>query len=131
MSKQIIFTKQIINAKEALKIGLVNDIYPQNELMNKAKILAEKILKNGNIAIRKAKIAINEGTKYINKDKNIFKLKCSCQNYDWGQYANNSLVTTALRKNGEKVDDNKRYAEYWMGTHPNGPSKIIKNNQEI
>ena len=131
MSKQIIFTKQIINAKEALKIGLVNDIYPQNELMNKAKILAEKILKNGNIAIRKSKIAINEGTKYINKDKNIFKLKCSCQNYDWGQYANNSLVATALRKNGEKVDDNKRYAEYWMGTHPNGPSKIIQNNKEI
>ena len=40
MSKQIIFTKQIINAKEALKIGLVNDIYPQNELMNKTKVLA-------------------------------------------------------------------------------------------
>ena len=41
MSKQIIFTKQIINAKEALKIGLVNNIYPQNELMDKARELAE------------------------------------------------------------------------------------------
>ena len=131
MSKQIIFTKQIINAKEALKIGLVNNMYPQNELMDKARELAEIISKNSHNAIKKAKTAINEGTKYINNEKNIFKLKCSCQNYDWGQYANNSLVATALRKNGEVVDEKKKYAEYWMGTHPNGPSKIIKDNREI
>ena len=131
MSKQIIFTKQIINAKEALKIGLVNNIYLQNELMDKARELAEIISKNSHNAIKKAKTAINEGTKYINNEKNIFKLKCSCQNYDWGQYANNSLVATALRKNGEEVDEKKKYAEYWMGTHPNGPSKIIKDNREI
>ena len=131
MSKQIIFTKQIINAKEAFKIGLVNNIYPQNELMDKARELAEIISKKSHNAIKKAKTAINEGTKYINNEKNIFKLKCSCQNYDWGQYANNSLVATALRKNGEEVDEKKKYAEYWMGTHPNGPSKIIKDNIEI
>ena len=131
MSKQIIFTKQIINAKEALKIGLVNNIYLQNELMDKARELAEIISKNSHNAIKKAKTAINEGTKYINNEKNIFKLKCSCQNYDWGQYANNSLVATALRKNGEVVDEKKKYAEYWMGTHPNGPSKIINDNREI
>ena len=131
MSKQIIFTKQIINANEALKIGLVNNIYLQNELMDKARELAEIISKNSHNAIKKAKTAINEGTKYINNEKNIFKLKCSCQNYDWGQYANNSLVATALRKNGEEVDEKKKYAEYWMGTHPNGPSKIIKDNREI
>ena len=131
MSKQIIFTKQIINANEALKIGLVNNIYLQNELMDKARELAEIISKNSHNAIKKAKTAINEGTKYINNEKNIFKLKCSCQNYDWGQYANNSLVATALRKNGEEVDEKKKYAEYWMGTHPNGPSKIINDNREI
>ena len=124
-------SKQIINANEALKIGLVNNIYLQNELMDKARELAEIISKNSHNAIKKAKTAINEGTKYINNEKNIFKLKCSCQNYDWGQYANNSLVATALRKNGEEVDEKKKYAEYWMGTHPNGPSKIIKDNREI
>ena len=131
ISKQIIFTKQIINTKEALRIGLINSIYPQNELMNKAKELSEIISKNSNNAIKKAKLAINEGNKYIDNNKNIYKLKCAFQNYDWGQYANNSLVATALIKNGEKIDDNKRYAEYWMGTHLNGPSKIIKNNKEI
>ena len=131
MSKQIIFTKQIINAKEALRIRLINNIYPQKELMNKAKEISEIILKNSNIAIKKAKLAINEGTKNVKNDKNIYKLKCAYQNYDWGQYANKSLVAKALRKNGETVDEKKRYAEYWMGTHPNGPSKIIKKNKEI
>ena len=131
MSKQIMFTKQIINAKEALRIRLVNNIYPQNELMDRAKELSKMISKNGNNAIKKAKKAINEGNRNVANDKNIYKLKCACQNYDWGKYANDSLVATALRKNGEKVDDKKRYAEYWMGTHPNGPSKIIKNNKEI
>ena len=131
MSKQIMFTKQIINAKEALRIRLVNNIYPQNELMDRAKELSKMISRNGNNAIKKAKKAINEGNRNVANDKNIYKLKCACQNYDWGKYANDSLVATALRKNGEKVDDKKRYAEYWMGTHPNGPSKIIKNNKEI
>jgi mannose-6-phosphate isomerase len=131
MSKQIMFTKQIINAKEALRIRLINNIYPQNELMDRAKELSKMISKNGNNAIKKAKKAINEGNRNVANDKNIYKLKCACQNYDWGKYANDSLVATALRKNGETVDDKKRYAEYWMGTHPNGPSKIIKNNKEI
>jgi len=131
MAKQIIFTKQIINAKEALRIRLVNNIYPQNELLERAKELSKMISRNGNNAIRKAKIAINEGNRNVENDKNIYKLKCACQNYDWGKFANDSLVATALRKNGENVDDKKKYAEYWMGSHPNGPSKIIKNNKEI
>ena len=133
MSKQIMFTKQIINAKEALRIGLVNSIYSEKELINKAKELGILISKNSNNALRKAKLAINEGTKYIEKEKenNIYKLKCACQNYDWGQYSNCSLVAIALKKNEQEVDENKKYAEYWMGTHPNGPSKIIKENKEI
>ena len=133
MSKQIMFTKQIINAKEALRIGLVNSIYSEKELINKAKELGILISKNSNNALKKAKLAINEGTKYIEKEKenNIYKLKCACQNYDWGQYSNCSLVAIALKKNEQEVDENKKYAEYWMGTHPNGPSKIIKENKEI
>ena len=53
--------------------------------------------------------------------KNIYKLIYASQNYDWGQPAKNSLVATALRKNNLPVDESKRYAELWMGTHINGP----------
>ena len=43
MAKQMIYTGQNIKAEEALKIGLVNAIYPQEELMNEAKKLAINI----------------------------------------------------------------------------------------
>ena len=70
MAKQMIFTGQNIKADEALRIGLVNDVYPQNELLNEAKKLADAIGKNGPNAIKNSKKAINEGTQ-VDMDKAI------------------------------------------------------------
>ena len=70
MAKQMIFTAQNIKAEEALRIGLVNAIYPQNELLNEAKKLAEIIGKNGPNAIKNSKKAINEGID-VDMDKAI------------------------------------------------------------
>ena len=61
MAKQIIFTGQNIKAEEALRIGLVNAIYPQNELLAEAKKLAKEISKNSDYAIKNSKKAVNEG----------------------------------------------------------------------
>ena len=61
MAKQMIFTGQNIKAEEALRIGLVNAVYPQNELLNEAKKLANTIAKNGQNAVKNSKKAINEG----------------------------------------------------------------------
>lgn len=60
-SKKLIFTALPIHAKEALQIGLVEDIVKSTDLLAKAIKLAEKIAKNGPIAIRQAKIAVNQG----------------------------------------------------------------------
>ena len=61
MAKQMIFTGQNIKAEEALRIGLVNAVYPQNELLNEARKLALSIAKNGQSAVRNSKKAINDG----------------------------------------------------------------------
>ena len=61
MAKQMIFTGQNIKAEEALKIGLVNAVYPQEELMNEAIKLALNIAKNSKNAVKLGKKAINEG----------------------------------------------------------------------
>ena len=50
-----------IKADEALRIGLVNAVYPQAELMDNALKLANKIAKNAPIAVRNCKKAMNEG----------------------------------------------------------------------
>ena len=70
MAKEMIFTAQNIKAEQALRIGLVNAIYPQNELLNEAKKLALTIAKNGANAIKNSKKAINEGMQ-VDIDKAI------------------------------------------------------------
>lgn len=61
MAKQMIYTARNIKADEALRIGLVNAVYPLEELLPAAKKLAETIAKNAPIAVRNCKKAINDG----------------------------------------------------------------------
>lgn len=61
MAKQLIYTGRNIKAEEALRIGLVNGVYPQAELMDAARKMAAAIAANAPIAVRACKKAINEG----------------------------------------------------------------------
>lgn len=61
MAKQLIYTARNIKADEALRIGLVNAVYPADELYAAAEKLASAIAANAPIAVRACKKAINEG----------------------------------------------------------------------
>ena len=61
MAKQLIYTARNIDAKEAYRIGLVNAVYPLEELLPAAKKMAATIAGNAPIAVRACKKAINEG----------------------------------------------------------------------
>ena len=61
MAKQLIYTARNIKAPEALRIGLVNAVYPAEELMGAAKKMASIIAANAPIAVRNCKKAINDG----------------------------------------------------------------------
>ena len=61
MAKQLIYTARNIKAPEAFRIGLVNAVYPQEELLPAAEKMAAGIAKNAPIAVRNCKKAINEG----------------------------------------------------------------------
>ena len=69
-AKEMIYAATNIKADEALRIGLVNAVYPLEELMPAAKKLAGKIAKNAPIAVRACKKAINEGLD-VDMDKAI------------------------------------------------------------
>ncbi len=60
-AKQMILTGDHINAGEALRIGLVDEVCPPEELMDKAREMAQKIASKGPLAIKAAKEAINLG----------------------------------------------------------------------
>ena len=65
---KLVYSALNIKADEALRIGLVNAVYPQAELMENVMKLANKIAKNAPIAVRHCKKAINEGiSKPINE----------------------------------------------------------------
>lgn len=61
MAKKMIFTGDFVKADEALRIGLVDAVYPPEELMNEAMKLAGKICAKGPVAVKTAKEAINLG----------------------------------------------------------------------
>lgn len=60
-AKEIIYGAVNIKADEAYRLGLVNSVYPLEELLPAAKKLAAKIAENAPIAVRACKQAINEG----------------------------------------------------------------------
>lgn len=60
-AKELTYTCDTIKADEAYRIGLVNHVYPQAELMDQAKKMAKKIIKQAPLAVGYAKHAINKG----------------------------------------------------------------------
>lgn len=79
-AKELIYAGNNIKAEEAFRIGLVNHVYPLENLMEEAMKLAGKIAKNAPIAVRASKKAINTGID-IDMDRAIIveeKLFSSC-----------------------------------------------------
>lgn len=103
MAKQLIYTARNIKADEAYRIGLVNAVYTQEELLPAAEKMAAGIAKNAPIAVRNCKKAINEGLD-LDMDKAIEleeKLFGDCFETEDQKYG----MTFFLDKNKEKVKE--------------------------
>ena len=61
IAKEMIYTARNMKADRAYAIGLVNALYPSEELMAAALKMANGIAKNAPIAVANAKRAINDG----------------------------------------------------------------------
>jgi enoyl-CoA hydratase len=89
---EMILTGDMVSAEEAHKIGLVNKVYPQNELINKSFELAQKISSKGQQAIRFAlkavkatdNMSLSEGIAY---EASLFALVCGTEDFKEGTSA--------------------------------------------
>ncbi|MGB5289117.1 MAG: enoyl-CoA hydratase-related protein [Ignavibacteriaceae bacterium] len=89
---EMILTGDMISVDEAYRVGLVNKIYPQTELLNKTLELASKITSKGQQAIRLAlkavkatdNISLVEGLSY---EASLFALVCGTDDFKEGTKA--------------------------------------------
>ena len=60
-AKELLFSGRMITAQEAEKIGLVNAVYPAEELMNATMEMAKSFTKNAPVAIKYVKASVDRG----------------------------------------------------------------------
>lgn len=58
IAREMLYTGKIIDSREALKIGLVNQVFSHDNLLKEALNLAEKITRKGQLAIKSVKKAL-------------------------------------------------------------------------
>jgi enoyl-CoA hydratase len=70
---ELTLTGEMINADQAERIGMVNAVYPQDELLDGAREFAEKIIKNGPIAVSMALESIYNALDLSSEDAQSFE----------------------------------------------------------
>ena len=89
---QILLTGDMLPAAEALRIGLVNEVVPQSELLARAEALARKIMANGPLAVELCLEAVNRGLEMTLTDgefleATLFGLTCATEDMREGTKA--------------------------------------------
>jgi enoyl-CoA hydratase len=75
-AKQLCFTGDMIGADEALALGLINEVYPAEELLEKTVALAKKIASKSGPALALMKSAINKGYDLDLESAAMFEIDC-------------------------------------------------------
>jgi enoyl-CoA hydratase len=98
---QLILTGDMIDAKEAHRIGLVDEVYPPDELMDKAMEMANLICSRPPIAVALSKECINRGLDVT------LSVGCDLEKANFGQ-----TFCTGDKNEGMKAFIEKRKPEF-------------------
>lgn len=104
VAKELIFTGKNINAQEGLRIGLLNQVVPNEELEMSARKMAESIQKNAPFAVELSKEVINAGAEMTLADGLRFEAEVF-----------GSLFSTSDQKEGMEAFVNKRKPDFKRG----------------
>ncbi len=96
-AKEIILSAKPFNAQQAKEWGLVNEVYPQDKVLNAAIETAQTIANNAPIAVKQAKQAIHKGMQMSISDGLSFEIE-----------AYNRTVPTEDRREGVLAFNEKR-----------------------
>lgn len=112
-AKKLIFCGEEIDAKEAHRIGLIDEITPKGEELKRAKHYAHLIAKGAPISVSFTKKAINEGYNMLLKDALELEKECFLKNIKtqmweeglWGFIRKNPPVFKSIGEEGYPFED--------------------------
>jgi len=89
---QILLTGEMVQSADALRIGLVNQVVPQAELLNAAESIAKKIIANAPLAVKFVLEAVNRGMEMTQAEgqfleATLFGLCCTTEDMKEGTKA--------------------------------------------
>ena len=89
---EYILTGEMLDAKEAFRIGLVNHVFPQEELLEQATEIANKIKSKAQIAVKLALNAVQSSTNLnlnegLNLEANLFAACTGTEDFQEGTLA--------------------------------------------
>ncbi|KIW03585.1 mannose-6-phosphate isomerase, class I [Verruconis gallopava] len=64
----------------------------------------------------------------------LIRLQCGVNSYEWGKIGSSSAAAkyaAATPSDGFSIQEEKPYAELWMGTHPSNPSKDLQTGRTL
>ncbi|KAK0354935.1 Mannose-6-phosphate isomerase [Friedmanniomyces endolithicus] len=64
----------------------------------------------------------------------LLRLQCGCNSYEWGKVGKSSAAArfaSATPSDSFSIQNDKPYAELWMGTHPSNPSKDLSTGRTL
>ncbi|HEY2385269.1 MAG TPA: enoyl-CoA hydratase-related protein [Terriglobia bacterium] len=83
-ASQLLITGEMIPAAEALRIGLVNQVVPQAEMLRTAEGIAKKVIANAPVAVRFCLEALDRG---MEMEAALFGLSCTTEDMKEGTKA--------------------------------------------
>ena len=89
---EMLLTGEMVDAQEALRIGLVNRVFPREKLLPGAEALLRKMLTNAPLSLRFTIEAVNEGLEMplgpaLDREAALFSLLCTTDDMKEGTRA--------------------------------------------
>lgn len=100
MARELIFTGRLVKADECARIGLLNRVVPNDELLDAARETMRSILKNSDLAVRLAKVALNAACNSV--DRRHMMLECISQGITFESDDKHERMTRFLERKKAK-----------------------------